>query len=398
MAMTTSNTAGTTYINKTYYERKLLENARTKFVYSLFGQKRGIPKNNGKKVEFRKWNLFDVDPNTQKLAEGTTPSAQSLSQTKVEATVDQYGAFVEVSDLLDMTTFDPIQSDAAELLGEQLGTVLDWVTRDTMITGASDQFANDSENMVNVTAANKLTLTEIRKAVRTLKKNKARMFSNGGKGHFVCIVDPDSIYDLQAESLWQDVSKYSNAEQIYQGELGRMFGVVFVESTEAKVTSQSVLNAVNANTTTSATFVLKNDPTDAEVEYLSTGGNKIYVAGTEYTLAATGSYTAATKTVKLSATASLSADAVVYSKDAGAPAATTYAAPEIHHTLIFGADAYGTIDIAGSGAIQHIAKPHGSSGTADPLNQRATIGAKISAYTAAVLNPLWIIDIQHAVS
>lgn len=399
---TTTNTAATqTYLNKTYYDRKLLETAKTKFSYALFGQKRPIPKNNGKTVEFRRYNLFTVDPATQMLTEGVTPSSQSLSQSKVEATVAQYGAYVEVSDLLDMTAFDPVVSDSAELLGEQLGTVVDWVTRDAMVAGASDQFAGAVDTMVEVTSSAKLTTTEIRKAVRTLKKNKARQFSRNGHSYFICICSPDAVYDLQNDTLWQDVSKYSNAEQIYSGELGRLFGVVFVESTESKVTSQSVLNAVNAATTSSTDFVLKNTPSEAEIAYLSVGGNKISIAGTERTLASTGSLTesSGTYTVKMSAAASLAKDAVVYSKDAGAPAATTYAAPDIHHSLIFGSDAYGTIDLAGgTGAVEIIVKDRGSAGTADPLNQRSTIGAVVRAYTAAVLNAAWIIDIQHAVS
>ena len=395
---TTINTAApTTYLNKTYYDRTLLEWAKAQLVYAQFGQKRPIPRNNGKNVEFRRWTLFTPDKVTQKLTEGVTPSSQSLGQTKVEATIAQYGAYVEISDLLDLTAYDPVINDSAELLGEQLGIVVDNVTRDAMIADASDQYAGGAATQNDVAATSYLTVDEIRKAVRTLKNNKARRFSgNGRSGHFVCIVDPYATYDLQSDSLWQDVSKYSNAEQIYSGEIGRLFGVVFVETTEGKVDMQSVLNAVNANTSSSTDFVLKNDPTDAEVAYLSTGGNKIMIGSTEYTLASSGSYTPATKTVKLSAAASLTANAIVYSKDCGAIDASTKAGVTLHNSLIFGADAYGVIDVAGSGTLQTIIKPRGSAGTADPLDQRSTVGAKVMGYTAKVLNSLWIINIHHA--
>lgn len=395
---TTTNTASpTTYLNKTWYDRTLLEWAKAQLVYAQFGQKRPIPRNNGTTVEFRRWTLFTPDKVTQKLTEGVTPSSQSLGQTKVEATIDQYGAYVEISDLLDLTAYDPVIDDSAELLGEQLGIVVDNVTRDAMIADASDQFAGGAVNAGSITGTSYLTVDEIRKAVRTLKNNKARRFSgNGRSGHFVCVVDPYATYDLQSDSLWQDVSKYSNAEQIYSGEIGRLFGVVFVETTEGKINAQSVLNAVNANTSSSTDFVLKNDPTDAEVAYLSTGGNKIYIGSTEYTLASSGSYTPATKTVKLSATASLSANDIVYSKDCGAIDASTKAGVTLHNSLIFGSDAYGIIDVAGSGTLQTIIKPRGSAGTADPLDQRSTVGAKVMGYTAKVLNPLWIINIHHA--
>lgn len=324
--MTTSNTtpAGTypTYLNKTYYDRKLLEIAKTKFVFANFGQKRGIPKNNGKTVEFRRFNLFTPSITSNALTEGVTPSSQAISQAHVEATVGQYGAYVETSDLLDMTSYDPLTANMVELLGEQMGTLVDWITRDAILAGASDQFAGGRANAASLTSADKLTIDEVRKAVRTLKKNKARKFTNGKREHFICICDPDATYDLQGDTLWQDVSKYNGGEPIYSGEIGRMFGVVFVESTECWIDLKT----------------------------------------------ATGT---------------------------GLPVNSSY---DVHHSVIFGADAYGTVDIAGSGAIQTIIKPAGSAGTADPLDQRSTVGAKIMAYTAVALNSLWIVDIQHVVS
>ena len=393
---TTANTVNTTKLNKTFYDRQLLESAKTRFVHAKYGQKRPIPRNSGKRVEFRKWNLFDANDAVEALQEGVTPTGQALSQSNVEVEVAQYGAYVEVSDLLDMTGYDQVISESAELLGEQLGTVVEWVTRDAMNAGTNVQYANGKTGRSAITASDKLTVAEIRKAVRTLKKAKARPFGEEGrKPHFICICSPEATFDLQSDALWQDVSKYSCAEQIYSGEIGRLFGVVFVESTEAKVFTQSVLNKVNASTTSSAAFVLKNAPTDAEAAYLSTAGNKLMIGSSEHTIA---SFDTATNTVTLTAAATLTADAIVYSADAGQVDETTKAGVDVHSTLIFGKDAYGMVDVAGSGALQIIIKPHGSAGTSDPLDQRATVGAKVAAYAARILNELWIIRIEHGVS
>ena len=325
VTQTTTYTAATpaggsaprTYLNKTFYDRKLLENAKTQLHYAEFGQKKPIPRNSGKTVEFRKYNLFDPDA-VVALTEGVTPDSQDIGQTKIEATVAQYGAFVEVSDLLDLTAYDPVISDTSELLGEQMGVKIDHITRDIMTATTNKQFAGGKVAAANLTATDYLTVDEIRKAVRTLKNNKARMFGNGKRPHFICICDPYATYDLQSDALWQDVSKYSNAEQIYQGEIGRLFGVVFVESTESLIDEKTATTPVNSTV-------------------------------------------------------------------------------DVHHTLVFGESAYGIVDIDGSGSMEIIVKPHGSSGTADPLNQRATIGAKVMAYTAVILQPLWLIDIEHAV-
>ena len=205
-----------TYLNKTFYDRNLLETAKTQLCYANFGQKRPIPRASGKTVEWRRWKLFDPDA-VSTLVEGQTPDSQDIGQTKVEATVAQYGAYVEFSDLLELTAFDPVINDTAELLGEQLGIFTDHLVRDVMSATTTKQIANGRVSTANLTSTDVLTVAEIRKAVRTLKKNKARMFGNGKRPHFICICDPDATYDLQSDSLWQDVSKYSNAEQIYQG-------------------------------------------------------------------------------------------------------------------------------------------------------------------------------------
>ena len=379
-----------------YYDRKLLENAKTQFVFQKYGQMRPIPARNGKRVEFRKWDLFDPNLAIKGLTEGVTPDSQDMSQTQIEAGVRQYGAYVEVSDLLDLTNFDDNISDSVELLGEQLGTVLEWVTRDELSAGTNVQYAGGSASRLLLTPASVLTLAEVKKAVRTLKKMKARKFGNGRRPHFICICGPDATYDLWNDDLWEAVAQYQNAEAIYDGEIGRMFGVVFVESTETKIFSPSVDNKVNAAVTAQTEFVLANEPTEAEVAYLSKGGNKIYVAGVEATLDATAPYTAATKTVKVTEAANFAKDAVVQSQDAGACDATSKLCAPIHASLIFGRDAYGIVDIAGSKAMKTIIHPHGHGD--DALEQRATVGAKVMAFGVKRLNEEWIVRIEHGAS
>ena len=404
---TTINTAATlpgggssTYLNKSFYDKKLLETARTRLVFASFGQKRSIPRNMGKRVEFRRYDLFSPELASAPLTEGVTPEGQSLSQSRVEAEVAQYGAYVEISDVLEATAYDEVVSDSAELLGEQLGTVVEWITRDALCAGTNVQYAGGRLSRLQVTASDKLTVAEVRKAVRTLKKAKARMFTSTGEGetrkpHFICVCSPEATYDLQSDTLWQDVSKYANAEQIYSGEIGRLFGVVFVESTETRVYRQSVLTTVSSHTANSANVVLEAI-NSAAAAYLQQGA-KIKIGATEYTVS---SVNVSTRTVTLSAavTSAIAAGTIVYSEDAGTIDSTSKAGLDVHATLVFGADSYGVVDVMGVGALQTIIKRPGSAGAADPLDQRGTVGAKVAAYTATILNPLWIVRIEHSVS
>lgn len=394
---TTGNTVAGTKLNKTFFDRQLLEGARTRLVHAQYGQKRHIPPNNGKRVEFRRWNLFDIDQTMCALTEGVTPDGQTLSQSSVEAEVSQYGAYVEISDLLEQTAYEQVLSDSAELLGEQLGTVVEWITRDAMCAGNNVQRAGGKTARSELTSADTLTVDEIRRAVRTLKKAKARPFGgkDGRKQHFICICSPDATYDLQEDPLWQDVSKYAAKEQLYTGEIGMLFGVVFIESTEAKVIRQAVHTKVAAHSASSAVVTVDEVTAEAEA-FLSKAGAKVMIGAEEYEVSGVDR---AAKTITLTSAVStaIPADTYVYSTEAGKLDNTTKTADDVHMTLVFGKDAYGVIDLGG-GAITTIIKGRGSAGTDDPLDQRATVGAKVMAYTATILNDLWLLRIEHGVS
>ena len=390
---TTTSTSVSTKLNKTYYDRQLLESAKSRFVFSKYGQKRALPLHNGKQVEFRRWELFDPNDAIEGLQEGITPTGQDLTQSNVTADISQYGAYVEVSDVLDMTAYDDVINDSVELLGEQLGTVVEWVTRDAVCAGTNVQYANARTSRNSVTSSDKLTFTEIRKAVRSLKKAKARMFSENGRApHFICICSPEAVYDLQSDSLWQDVSKYANAEQIYSGEIGRMYGVVFIESTETKTFRTEFTKTTAADCTTTS-IKLTTPLTAAQLAYLKSGGKisigSIHNLSVDTTNAAAGD-TAITLSAALDSAPSASLS--IIGEDAGADGTPVYT------SVVFGKDAYGVISIDGSDTIQSIIKPCGSAGTGDPLNQRATIGAKVAGYAAKILNDLWIVRIEHAAS
>lgn len=386
--------------NKTYYERNLLENAIPEFCHQLYGQKKSIPANQGTKVQFDRYEAFDIDEAMTPLTEGETPSPLSMVGSTIEAEVAQYGRHVVVSDLLKKTSYHNIVQKASTLLGQLIGAVADRITRNAMCSGTNVQYATGRTKRLDLTASDKLTVLEIRRAVRTLKKSRAKMFKTSLDGktrraHFICICSPDSTFDLQSDTLWQDVSKYANAEQIYDGEIGRLFGVVFVENPEAKVYHQSVLTAVTAHTAGSA-VVTVSAITDAAARYLVAGA-KIKIGTTEYTVA---SCNQAAKTITLSATvaSAIAAATLVYSEDAGALDATTKAGLDVHGTMVFGEGAYGVIDIDGEGTPKIILKGLGSAGADDPLDQRATVGAKLPAFTALLLNNQWLVRIEHTVS
>jgi N4-gp56 family major capsid protein len=224
----------------------------------------------------------------------------------VESSVKQYGGYVTLSDMLLLTAIDNNLVQATELIASQAGRVLDQVTREVINAGTNVQYAEGQvESRAALTKEHKLTVDAVRRAVRALKNMNAPKLN----GSYWAIIHPDVAYDIMSDEKWVNVKSYSDPEGIYEGELGKIEGVRFVEASEAKKFEK-----------------------------------------------------------------------------AGASGITVYS------TLIGGANAYGVTEITGGG-LQHIVKQLGSGGSADPLNQRATVGWKATK-TAEILVDEYMVRVE----
>ena len=224
-----TSSAGLTDEMKTYYSDYLIDNAQPKLVHDQFGQKHPIPKNGGKTIEFRKYS--PLPKLTTPLQEGVTPDGQSLTMSVVEATVAQYGGYITLSDMLLLSAIDNNLVQATKLLGAQAGATLDTITREVLNGGTNAIFAGDKEAREDLDGQSLLTVADIKKAVRFLKNQNAEKIGDS----YVGIIHPDIAYDLTNDPAWKDVKTYSDPDDWYEGEIGKIFGVRFVETTEAKI-------------------------------------------------------------------------------------------------------------------------------------------------------------------
>ena len=224
-----TSSSGLTDEMKTYYSDYLIDNALPKLVHDQFGQKHPIPKNGGKTIEFRKYS--PLPKLTTPLQEGVTPDGQSLTMSVVEATVAQYGGYITLSDMLLLTAIDNNLVQATKLLGAQAGATLDTITREVLNGGTNVIFAGDKSARGDLDGTSLLTVADIKKAVRLLKNQNTEKID----GSYVGIIHPDIAYDLTNDPAWKDVKTYSDPDDWYEGEIGKIFGVRFVETTEAKI-------------------------------------------------------------------------------------------------------------------------------------------------------------------
>ena len=88
---------------KTFYDMTLIDLAEPELVHAQFGQKRPIPKNGGKIIEFRQFS--SLPKALTPLTEGVTPNGRNITVTAKTATVSQFGDYVTVSDMLEPVSY-----------------------------------------------------------------------------------------------------------------------------------------------------------------------------------------------------------------------------------------------------------------------------------------------------
>lgn len=236
-----TNTTGSDSLsveNKTHYDMTLIDEAGPELVHAQFGQKRPIPKGKGKKIEFRKF--ASLPKATKPLTEGVTPDGSKLNVTSIESEVGQYGDYVVTSDMLELSAIDPILVETTKVLGKQAGMTLDTIIRNKLQGGdmvfycpkiGADGTKTEVTSRADLDTTCRLTVDMVRRVAATLKANNAPKID----GSYVAIIHPHVAFDLQNDEHWEEAHKYTTPENIYEGELGKIAGIRFVESSEAKI-------------------------------------------------------------------------------------------------------------------------------------------------------------------
>lgn len=223
---------------KTFYEKRLIDQAEPALVHDQFGDPYPIPANGGKNIEFRKYD--SLPKATTPLTEGVTPDGQTMNVSTVTAEVKQYGGWVPITDTLQLTAIDNNIVQATKIIASQAGRTLDTIVRDVLAGGTNVIYApkigeGGAETPVTsratLDATCQLTSDLIARAATQLKAMNADPIGTS----FVGIIHPYVTYELRRDPDWIDVHKYAQPDEIYNGEIGTLHGVRFVETSEAKI-------------------------------------------------------------------------------------------------------------------------------------------------------------------
>ena len=252
---------------KDFYDTELLENARVEQFYAQFAKRQPLPRSHKGTVEWRKWNTFA--PASQ-LTEGVIPTGQKFGVSAITGTIAQYGTYTAITDRLELRAYDDVILGATEEMGASAAETQEKLIRDALLTNANVLYC---DNIVLATGAktadaaaaggnpavkgtpdapsfmlddgtNRCVLTPamVNKAVTILKKNRVPRIN----GRYYAVIHPSVAHDLRECEGWIEAHKYAAPEELFNGEIGELHGVRFIEDVFAPVLkSGSNKNAQN---------------------------------------------------------------------------------------------------------------------------------------------------------
>ena len=264
-ALTRTSTTSQAVKNR-YYDELFLRQADAKLIHKQVGQlNRKVAQGEGgygsQVLYWTKWvNLPTI---TSASTEGVITSALTFSALNVTGSTAQYDSAVSISDLMAYASFGDVMKSAVERLAYNAGISIDTIVRNVISTAMTQQSASAVAYWSAVPAGANLIISEVRKAARTLTRNDAFQQEDG---NWVAVAHPDAIYDLQGDSStggWIDANRYTegNAEKLMTGEVGKIYGVRFLQSSNAytRGSSYATGSAVVSSTTVYVTSVFGKD-------------------------------------------------------------------------------------------------------------------------------------------
>ena len=365
--LNTTTKNGMSPLMEAVLNRYVLEANKTKRKYTKFGQKVDIPKGKAKTVAFDK--LSPLPKATSPLTEGVTPKGAAINITRVKGEPEQFGNYVSYTDQLDFFANDPSPEvlKYTDLLTENQLETFEHLDAMELASGLNVFYAGDATSRAELKDV--LTVKDVRRAVTSLKRNKVQPADGTD---YIAFIHPDVVYNIYNDEEWRQPHTYRDTKQLYDGEIGRLFGVRFIEDPDAYVFrgeafadkyDELTITKVDGSNIYIAETLLTSDAS-------AITDKPVWIDNRKYTIlaAAAGENGEAYLTMNKDMTNEMAvADMKIYQGEGGVGGTPVYS------TVIIGKNAFGT---AGDKTAEIINKSLGSAGTSDPLNQRGTVGWK----------------------
>lgn len=193
---------------------------RDTIVYGM-GKKEKLPNRFSKTFQFTRYEKLALPYSP--LTEGVSPTDNAtMSISTVQAVMDQWGSFINLSDVATITAKHPALQEGIKLLAEQATETIDRECIKLLISNTNVNYPGSATSRVSIGAADYATTTVVKEAVAALRNGGAHPVSGR---LFIGLLDPSVEMDLLEDSTFQNAASYSNIVALFNGEVGTWMGV-----------------------------------------------------------------------------------------------------------------------------------------------------------------------------
>lgn len=227
MAVVGSNVDNVTNVNTTatltqevatYYDKVFLARAQYDLVLKEGGQMRTTPVNEGRTVNFTRYNPLTII--TSPMGEASNPATCAITASTISMTLSEYGLTTTHGRLLTTTSIDSGMKEKVELVAQNMGETLNRLVRLELDNGTA--YYGNNHTVHSFTAGDTLDACDIRGMVQVLESNKARTYDDG---MYLGKVDSFSKYNLLGDTTWVNAHTYKDGRNLYKGEIGELYQV-----------------------------------------------------------------------------------------------------------------------------------------------------------------------------
>ena len=179
------------------------------------------------------WTIYrQMAPTIGALSENVDVDTTQIQDFQIQMTVYEYGNAVGTTEKLDLLSYHgPISGIVRDLLAPQMARSIDRLCRNAFYAGLPHKFAGGAADRASLTASDVATVDLVKQSAHALRMNKVKATGGG----YICVAHPSVLYDLREDPLWEDTGKYSDPSRLASGEVGRLFGVRFIEADDARL-------------------------------------------------------------------------------------------------------------------------------------------------------------------
>jgi len=228
----------------TYMSARMLEVAERNTILDQFGDKHPLPSNSSKTIRFTREEKLSVSASPTQLTEGIPPDAVPITISQFEATIEQYGAVVRLSDLAELTARHNIVERTMYVLGLQAAEVYDQLVFNVLDAATTVYRPNSRSGDTSLFASDLVSYVDLIELDATLSDNAGRPFEDGS---YVFLTSPQPYAGILKDPDFKAAAQFQAPDKIWRGEVGNLGGFRIVKSNSPALNPTSQATSGQAN-------------------------------------------------------------------------------------------------------------------------------------------------------